>query len=215
MEPRRESPQVSLWHPKRIVDVVDTLTGPSNARHGAPFILGIDGRSSSGKTSLATRFHKVIVPSSVVHADDIAWRHSRFGWGDLIVEGVLRPLREGRAVRYRPPAWEHHDRPGAIEVSAGQRLVVVEGVGVGRRELSQYLDALLWVESDPSEVERREARRVTVGELDKGAQEEWMREEVPFLAAQRPWERAALVVSGTPNAAHDTHTEIVVADRRA
>ncbi len=28
--------------------------------------------------------------------------------------------------------------------------------------------------------------------------EEWMAHEVPFLAAERPWSRAGLVVNGTP-----------------
>ena len=199
----------------RIVDVVAALTGPSGVHHGGPFILGIDGRSSSGKTSLANRVHAAIVPSSVVHTDDIAWRHSRFGWDDLIIEAVLGPLREGKAAHYRPPAWEHGHRPGAIDISAGDPLVIVEGVGVGRRELSQYIGALLWVESDPSEVEEREARRVADGELDKAAQDAWMQEEVPFLNAQRPWERATLIGSGTAHIAHDPDTEIVVADRSA
>ena len=39
-----------------------------------------------------------------------------------------------------------------------------------------------------------------------------MAEELPFLAADRPWERARLVVAGTPPLGHDPRTELVVAD---
>jgi hypothetical protein len=39
-----------------------------------------------------------------------------------------------------------------------------------------------------------------------------MAEERPFLAADRPWERARLVVAGTPPLGHDPRTELVVAD---
>jgi RimJ/RimL family protein N-acetyltransferase len=38
-----------------------------------------------------------------------------------------------------------------------------------------------------------------------------MAEEVPFLADQRPWERADLVVCGTPRTAFDPATELLVA----
>jgi hypothetical protein len=38
-----------------------------------------------------------------------------------------------------------------------------------------------------------------------------MAEEEPFLAGQRPWERADLVVAGTPQIPFDPLTELVVA----
>jgi hypothetical protein len=40
----------------------------------------------------------------------------------------------------------------------------------------------------------------------------WMAEEVPFNTAQRTWERADLIVCGTPEIAFDPVTEIVVAE---
>jgi hypothetical protein len=40
----------------------------------------------------------------------------------------------------------------------------------------------------------------------------WRVEERPLLAADRPWERACLVLAGTPPLAHDPPTELVVAD---
>ncbi len=39
----------------------------------------------------------------------------------------------------------------------------------------------------------------------------WMAEEIPFQAGQRPWERADLIVCGTPRVPFDPATEIVVA----
>jgi hypothetical protein len=40
----------------------------------------------------------------------------------------------------------------------------------------------------------------------------WMGEEDSFLADERPWERADLVVAGTPELPHDPRTELLVAD---
>jgi hypothetical protein len=162
--------------------------------------LAVDGRSSSGKTTLAGRLGVAVPGAAVVHTDDIAWWHSRFGWADLLVDGVLNPARTGQAVSYRPPAWHDRDRQGAIEVPAGCRLLIVEGVGAARRESAAMTDVAVWVQADEREAERRSLARVgrpgespTVQHL-----RDWMAEEVPFLAEQRPWERADLVVSGTP-----------------
>jgi hypothetical protein len=38
-----------------------------------------------------------------------------------------------------------------------------------------------------------------------------MAEEEPFLADQRPWERADLIVAGTPPISFDPATQLVVA----
>lgn len=69
--------------------------------------------------------------------------------------GLLIPVRQGAGVQYRPPGWKAGGRVGAIEVPAGLSLVVVEGVGAGRRELAHLLDAVVWVQSDFAEAERR------------------------------------------------------------
>lgn len=52
-----------------------------------PCFISIDGRSSSGKTTLAARLSALVPGSGVVHTDDVAWWHSRLGWDDLLVEG--------------------------------------------------------------------------------------------------------------------------------
>jgi len=178
-----------------------------------PVVLAVDGRSSSGKTTLAARLREAVPGSAVVHTDDLAWSHSRFGWADLLVDGILVPARAGRAVAFRPPAWETRQRSGAIEVPTGCSLLIIEGVGAARRESTHLTDAAIWVQADESETERRNLARV--GQPDGSAtaadHRSWMAEEVPFLADQRPWERADLVVCGTPRTAFDPATELLVA----
>jgi hypothetical protein len=43
----------------------------------------------------------------------------------------------------------------------------------------------------------------------------WMAEEIPFNTDQRTWERADLIVCGTPQIPYDPATEIVVAEPRS
>jgi hypothetical protein len=147
------------------------------------------------------------------NTDDIAWWHSRFGWDDLLIGGILAPARAGQPMSYRPPQWEERQRPGAIEVPADCSLLIIEGVGAARRESAHLTEAAIWVQSDEQETEQRNLARVgqpggpaTVQHL-----RDWMAEEIPFLAGQRPWEHADLIACGTPRITNDPGTDLVVA----
>lgn len=207
-----EEPAAGPWRVEPIADVAGRLTGRPRGSDGRPVILAVDGRGSSGKTSLSRQLAEAVPGAAVVHTDDIAWWHAAFDWAGLLAGGVLEPVRAGLAVAYRPPAWDARHRPGAVTVPAGLTLLVVEGVGSSRRALAHLLDASVWVQSDQDEIDRRNAVRVQAGEISPTGFDSWMAEELPFLAADRPWERAGLVVAGTPPLAHDPRTELVVAD---
>lgn len=205
-------PAAGPWRVERLTDFARLVLSVVGRPAGRPPIVALDGRSSSGKTSLAGRLASVITGAVTVHTDDIAWSHSRFGWSDLLARGVLEPVHSGRAVAYRPPAWDQHERPGAIEVPAEASLVIIEGVGASRRETADLLDTAEWVQSDLNAIARRNAARVAAGETDADGVAAWMKEEFPFVAQQRPWERAFIVVAGTPDLSHDLSSEVVLAN---
>jgi hypothetical protein len=192
--------------PWQVVPTVEVL-----ALLGRPRILAVDGRSGGGKTTIARRLAASVPGATVLHTDDVAWYHAFFDWADLMRDGILAPLRRRRPVAYRPPAWDERGREGAITVPAGSPLVIVEGVGIGRRELSEYVDALLWVQTDEDEARRRGLARDGADEAAFWA--EWQAAEDPFQAEQRPWERAGLIVCGAPDLPHDPQSELVVAPR--
>ncbi|WP_433303335.1 uridine kinase family protein [Actinoplanes sp. CA-030573] len=190
---------------------------PRGDAGGRPRVIAVDGRGGGGKTTLAGRLARALGAAAVVHSDDVAWAHSRFGWDDLMIDGILEPLRAGGAVRYRPPGWERDGRDGHIEVPAGLATVIVEGVGVSRETLAPYLDVAIWVQSDYAEAKRRGVRR-DMAEEGRDAEEadrnweEWEAEEVPFLLGDRPWRRARFIVGTASALAHDPATEVVVSD---
>ena len=168
---------------------------------GQPSLTLVDGRSGAGKTTFATRLAGLL-SASLVHTDDVAWEYSRFGWDDLLVGGVIGPWRGGRDVSYRPPGWETHEREGAV-VAVGGAPLVVEGVGAARAELAGLADLVVWVQSDRTLARVRGiGRDASYGTrtYDEAVAfwDDWMTEEDPFLAADRPWERAHLVALGTP-----------------
>jgi hypothetical protein len=93
---------------------------------------------------------------------------------------------------------------------------VIEGDGAGRRETAELIDALIWVQADEREAERRGLTRI--GQPNESPTlrhyRDWMAEEEPFNAAQRTWERADVTVCGTPEIPCDPATEVVVGRRR-
>lgn len=206
-------PLAGPWQVRAVLDVLTTLTLAATAGTPRTPVLAVDGRGAGGKTTVAELLRAAAPDAVVVHTDDVAWNHSFFDWVDLLREGVLEPVRRGiLPVRYRPPAWSQHSRRGAIEVPAACRLLIVEGVGAGRRELTPFVDALVWVQSDAAEARRRGIARDGGDAAAEAFWDEWEAEELPFLADQRPWERADLVIAGTPAQAHDPRTQLVVAD---
>ncbi len=218
-----EEPEAGPWRVELLSTVIEMTVrlGPDRATSGRPLVLAIDGRSNVGKTTLAARICRAVPGSAVVHTDDIAWEHSRFGWAGLLIEGILEPAHRGRAVSFRSPRWAEHGREGSIEVPAGCPLLIIEGDGAGRREVAGLIDALIWVQSDECQAAQRNlarARRPDAMDLANKAVDGapfddggWMAEEVPFNAAQRTWERADVIVCGTPELPCDPVTEIAAA----
>ena len=210
----RWEPEFGPWQAITVAEFVRRLLPTDADPPGLVPMVGVDGRSSSGKTTLAARINRAVAGSYVVHTDDLAWRHSRFGWTDLLVNGVVNPIRQGCLVSYRPPAWDEHARPGSIDIPRDAALVVVEGVGVARPKLSPLMDATVWVQADLRDVERRNAERVRSGEITESGVSGWMAEEFRFLEAEQPWRGASLITAGSSVLAHHPDSDVVVSRTR-
>ena len=202
-----DEPDLGPWAAEPVGGVAVRLLGLARARHAAsgsrsPLVVAVDGRSAGGKSTAAGRLAEATPGAVVVHTDDIAWHHGFFDWDGLLVDGVLDPAARGRAVSFRPPAWVERGREGAVEVPAGTAAVFVEGVGSSRSSIVPWLDASVWVQSDAPEAYRRGIERDVVLGRDRDEAvafwDEWMAHEGPFLAADRPWERADVVLCSTP-----------------
>jgi hypothetical protein len=218
-----EEPEAGPWRVELLSTVVNAVTrrGPGLDGSGRPAVLAVDGRSNNGKTTLAARIRDLVPGSAVVHTDDIAWEHSCFGWTDLLIDGILLPAHQGQAVSYRPPPWDEHGRAGSIDVPVGCPLLIIEGDGAGRQEVAHLIDTLIWVQADERDAARRAAARdlkmdaIDLANMPPGGSppdhDGWTAEEIPFNTAQRTWERADLIVCGTPEIPYDPVTQVVLA----
>ena len=176
----------------------------------SPVVIAVDGRSASGKTTFAARLAAAL-ECQCVHSDDLAWNHSFFDWWPLLTEQVLRPFKAGRAVRWTPDAWSEHGRSGAICVQPAA-VLIVEGVSSSRRELSEWIDYSVWLETDSQLTQTRGLERDGPDGFDFWF--EWQSHENPFLERDQPWTRASLIVDGAPSIAHDADTQFVTREVR-
>lgn len=197
-------PVATRWRPQAWSSLAEEILAHGPAAGPRPVLVAVDGRSGAGKSSVAERLAAEVPGSAVVRTDDIAWWESAFAWDHLLAASVLVPLRQGGAVSYRPPAWQARGRPGSIDVPAGTPLVIIEGVGSSRVGLRSLLDAAIWVQADDSEANRRGIARDARTPEHAGVQAasafwwEWLAQERPFLATDRPWDRADIILCGTP-----------------
>jgi len=197
-------PQAEPWRALDTPELVARILRSAGEVAARPRLVAVDGRGASGKSSLAAALQAAVPRSALVHTDDIAWNEPLFAWGNVLREGVLMPLHRGEPVRFRPPAWQPHGRSGGIQVEQGLDLVLIEGVGASQAPVADVIDLAIWVQADFDEAERRGIQRDIAQGVNGDSDQTiafwhyWMAAELAFLAKDRPWERAGLVVAGTP-----------------
>lgn len=109
-------------------------------------LIGIDGHAGSGKSTFADRLAGALGGAPVLHLDDVATHEELFGWQRRLRAQVLEPLAAGRPAHWAPYDWvERRFGPGRVLEPAP--VLLVEGVGAGRRALRPCLARLLWMET--------------------------------------------------------------------
>ena len=179
------------------------------AGEAQPALVALNGHSSSGKTTLAGLLVARLPRAAVLHTDDLAWNQGVFTWDRLLLSDVLPVVRAGRPLNYRPPAWQERQRPGSIQLPGDLDYLVVEGVGASQASVASALHVVVWVETDEPTRLARDLVRVSAGEMSSGGYTDWMAEENAYTTAQRPWERADLVVHGGHLVHHDPASQAV------
>ncbi len=116
--------------------------------------------------------------------------------GDQL-DGLLRPLAQGRPGRYRRYDWDAGRFAETVAV-APTPLLVLEGVGSGSLPHADLVTVLVWVEAPHDLRLRRGVDRD--GESFAPHWRRWAAAEHRLFAEHRTRERADLVVDGTGGA---------------
>ncbi|MEU8827866.1 hypothetical protein [Streptomyces sp. NPDC048636] len=113
---------------------------------GAVRIVAVDGHAGSGKTTFAERLGAALGGVPVLHTDDLATHDELFGWPERLRRQVLDPLARGTAARYAPYDWVARRFATKERRLDPAPVVLLEGVGCGRRAVRPYLARLLWMD---------------------------------------------------------------------
>jgi uridine kinase len=125
---------------------------------GPARLIGIDGHAGSGKTTLARRLSAALGGAPVVRLDDFASHGAFFDWTAALTRHVLDPLAAGRPVRYPVYDWERREFAGEAGFGPAP-VVLLEGVGAGRRALRPRLALLVWLAVPPEVAWQRGRQR--------------------------------------------------------
>ncbi|MEV6115454.1 hypothetical protein AB0L59_23810 [Streptomyces sp. NPDC052109] len=131
----------------------------------------------------------------VLHLDDIASHEQLFEWTDRLTTQVIRPLGRGESALYTPYDW----RAGAFgppRPLPAAPVVLVEGVGAGRRAVRPHLALLLWMELPREESWTR--GRLRDGAEQRDFWEGWVEAEHAHFARDPSRPHADLLVRQTP-----------------
>jgi uridine kinase len=108
-------------------------------------LVGVDGHAGSGKSTFAGELALALDGAPVLHLDDVASHEELFAWDGLLLSEVIAPLAGGATAHYRPYDWRAR-RFGPARALPPAPVLLVEGVGAGRRALRPHLAHMLWME---------------------------------------------------------------------
>ncbi|WP_329416955.1 hypothetical protein OG802_05805 [Streptomyces sp. NBC_00704] len=149
-------------------------------------LIGVDGHAGSGKSTFAAALAEAIGGAPVLHLDDIASHARLFAWTEQLLTQVIEPFERGESARYTPYDWRAR-RFGAPRTLPAEPVVLVEGVGAGRRALRPVLSCLLWMDVPAEQAWARGRSRD--GEEQREFWDGWVPAELGHFAADpsRPY----------------------------
>ncbi|MBL1087029.1 hypothetical protein JK359_34550 [Streptomyces actinomycinicus] len=158
-------------------------------------LIGVDGHAGSGKSTFAGRLARALGGAPVLHLDDIASHEEFFAWTGRLRTQVIEPLARGEQARYTPYDWRTRAFGAPLPLPPAP-VIVVEGVGAGRRALRPHLARLLWMELPAEESWAR-------GRLRDGAEQRefwdgWIAAERAHFTADASRPHADLLVLQRP-----------------
>ncbi|MFF6981744.1 uridine kinase [Streptomyces sp. NPDC008343] len=108
-------------------------------------LIAVDGHAGSGKSTFAGQLARALGDAPVLRLDDVASHDELFEWTERLLSQVIEPLARGGTAHCTPYDWRAR-RFGPPRALPPAPVMLVEGVGAGRRALRPYLAQLLWME---------------------------------------------------------------------
>ena len=176
----------------KITDIADALSAviKEKSKGRSCFIVAIDGRCASGKTTLAIALSEKL-SATVLHMDDFYLPASRRGEAafstpaghmdiDRLFSEVISPLLRGEAARYRPYRCKTASFGEEREISP-HGIIILEGSYSHHPVLKKHCDLAVLLRIDKSLQSERIRRRE--GECAERFFELWIPREEEYFRA--------------------------------
>lgn len=110
-------------------------------------LIAIDGHGGSGKSTLANQL-ALDLHAEIVHIDDFTGEGASTEWYKSFIRSVIEPIYNGEAFLNYPRAkwWPEHD-PDPVVNQQVTPILIIEGVCSLRKELRDYMDIKLFVDT--------------------------------------------------------------------
>ncbi|MEU2287147.1 hypothetical protein ABZ614_35440 [Streptomyces sp. NPDC013178] len=154
-------------------------------------LIGVDGHAGSGKSTFAGRLAGALDGAPVLHLDDLASHDELFAWTGRLLTQVIEPLGRGETAHYAPYDWRARSF-GPPRPLPPAPVILMEGVGAGRRALRPYLAHLLWMDVPREQAWARGRSRD--GEEQREFWEGWVEAELRHFAGDPSRPHADLLV---------------------
>jgi uridine kinase len=186
-------------------------------------IVGIDGASASGKSTIADKLKELDNRVIIVHMDDF-YRPSEeqkavnseviganFDW-ERGRKQVLTPLTHNKFGRYQRYDWDTDEMAEWHDVPTGG-IVIIEGCFSIRNELLPLYDVRIWIDSPKQISLERVVQRERDGSGNRYLWENVYRPaEEKYIEVQRPRDHADIVIDGTGQVGDISYYEVNVVD---
>lgn len=169
-------------------------------KNGKFYLVAIDGRGASGKSSLLDYLKTRLEGFIFLNFDDyFEPREDSSEWGFLnrerFAQDVIEPLKTSAAFTYRPYSWhsEPHINPTEITVKKG---LCLEGFSVFSFDLNW--DLKIWVEASKEIcLQRGVARDADQPNASHVWRNIWQPQEDKYIERIQPLQNSDLIIDGT------------------
>lgn len=156
-------------------------------------LVAVDGHAGSGKTTFTAVLARALGDAPIVHLDELATHEQLFDWTARLIDQVVGPLSGGGTARFRAYDWAERRFADRRAVPPAP-VVLIEGVGAGRRAIRPHLAQLIWMDLPAATAHAR-------GEARDGPElaafwQGWRRAEAAHFSADPSMPFADLLVDG-------------------
>jgi uridine kinase len=189
----------------QIKEAADTIK--SNDYAHTPILIGIEGFSGAGKSTVATKLAQFLGRAYIIGIDDFivkekltdsSWDAGVFDRARLERQ-ILIPSTNSQTLSYQKLLWQTSQLSEFIEIPPVDHLII-EGISAYHPDIEKYYDYKIWVET-PIDVANRRGRARDGSNENAQYWELWSKNDLRYQQEHHPELAADFIISNVEETA--------------